>query len=557
MGDYNFANLRNTGSNENKKLLLAIAMSMLFLTFWNIFTSPSEEELRKQQEKTKIEKEIIEKTKQETSKQVPALQTKREKKEVFLNNKNIKIGFDVANNKITFLELKNYKLHEKSDKNVILLDDDHFIETGWLGSYANNEINWNLEQKTDSSVIVSGNKRGLVFKTVYEITDDYDIKIKQKIINNGGNNIGVSNYSRALLKDTSDRIENSYAFRGILFMNDGKIDENDYDQIQKHDIEKITQNSGWIGMSDQYWITALISNKKAKTTYGAKYNKNKNAYQIDFKSDIITVKNGEQFETETIALVGPKKLELLQKIEDKYNVEKIDKVIDFGLFYFLSKPLLIILKKLFLLTGNFGIAIILLTILVRMIILPLANRSYKAMAKMKKIAPKMKAIQEQYKDDKKAAQIATYELYKQEKINPMAAIVPLFFQIPIFFALYKVLVISIEMRDAPFFGWIVDLSSKDPSSIFNLFGLLNFELPSLLQIGVLPIIMGFTMWLQQRLQPVSMGMDPTQQKIMKWMPAIFTVMFASMPAGLVLYWCCSNVFTLIQQTVILKIVNKE
>ena len=179
------------------------------------------------------------------------------------------------------------------------------------------------------------------------------------------------------------------------------------------------------------------------------------------------------------------------------------------------------------------------------------------MAKMKKLEPKMKAIQEQYKDDKKSAQIATYELYKQEKINPMSAIVPLFFQIPIFFALYKVLVISIEMRDAPFFGWILDLSSKDPSSIFNLFGLLNFEVPSLLQIGVLPLIMGFTMWLQQIVQPMSAGMDPAQQKIMKWMPVIFTVMFASMPAGLILYWSCSNIFTIIQQSVILKIANKE
>ena len=557
MTDYNFVNLRNTNNNENRNLLFAIAISMLFLTFWNIFTSPSEEEIKKQQEQIKIEKELKEKSTQNDLKIAQQKTAKREKKEVFLNNENVKIGFDIANNKITFLELKKYKQHEKSNKNIVLLDDEHFVETGWLGTYTNNEIDWKLGDKNNNSISIIGSKNGLKFETKYEIDDTYGVRIKQKITNNSGNNIGLSNYSRAFLKDTSDRIENSYAFRGVLIMNDDKINEISYDDIQKQNIEKITQKDGWIGISDQYWITALVSKKQEKTTYTTRYNKEKNSYQIDFNGEIKTLKNGEHIENETIALISPKQLELLHNFEAKYGVKKIDKAIDFGIFYFLSKPLLIILKRLFTLTGNFGIAIILLTILVRIIILPLANRSYKAMAKMKKLAPKMKAIQEQYKDDKKSAQMATYELYKQEKINPMSAIVPLFFQIPIFFALYKVLVISIEMRDAPFFGWILDLSSKDPSSIFNLFGLLNFEVPSLLQIGVLPLAMGFTMWLQQIVQPMSAGIDPAQQKIMKWMPVIFTVMFASMPAGLILYWSCSNIFTIIQQTVILKIANKE
>ena len=267
--------------------------------------------------------------------------------------------------------------------------------------------------------------------------------------------------------------------------------------------------------------------------------------------------NGKYIETETIALVAPKQLELLQKFGEKYKIEKIDKIIDFGIFYFLSKPLLIILKKLYSFTNNFGIAIILLTILVRIIIFPLANKSYKVMAKMKKIAPEIKSLQEQYKDDRSALQIAMYNIYRREKINPMSAIVPLFFQIPIFLALYKVLTISIEMRDASFFGWIVDLSSRDPSSIFNLFGLLNFDVPEALQIGVLPISMGFTMWMQQKFNPTNIGMDPSQQKIMKWLPFVFTIMFASMPAGLVLYWSCSNIFTIMQQFIILKIINKE
>ena len=561
MSNYDFQNLRNTeNNNDNKKLFLVIGISMLFLTIWQIFTSPNEADLKKYEEQKKIEK-YQNKTSKNTLQQNNTNNTttiikKREKKEVFLNNDHIHIGFDTANNRISFLSLKDYKQHEKSLKKVILLDDDHFIENGWLGTYSNSEIVWKLGEQTKNSVSIIGQKNGLQYKTIYSIDDNYGIKIKQQITNKSGQNITISNYSRASLQDTTDRIENSYAFRGVILMNDNKINELSYDKIQKQNIEKRTNQKGWIGISDQYWITAIISNNKENTTYTSRYNKEKNIYQIDFNSDEKILKNNSSLEIETMAFVAPKKLEILQKFGEQYNVEKIDKAIDFGMFYFISKPLLIILKRLFSITGNFGVAIILLTILVRMIIFPLANRSYKAMAKMKKIQPKMKELQEKYKDDKKALQMEIYKLYKEQNINPMSSIVPLLFQIPIFFALYKVLVISIEMRDAPFFGWIVDLSTKDPSSIFNLFGLLNFEVPYALQIGVLPLIMGFTMWLQQRLQPMT-GADPTQQKIFKWMPVIFTFMFASMPAGLVLYWSCSNVFTIIQQAIITKKLNKE
>ena len=275
-------------------------------------------------------------------------------------------------------------------------------------------------------------------------------------------------------------------------------------------------------------------------------------YQIDFLNAEKSVAKGQTFKSESVIFVGPKRLEHLQYVADKYKIQKFDKAIDFGMFYFISKPLLIILKKLYALSGNFGVAIILLTILVRMIIFPLANRSYKATARMKNVAPKLKELKETYANDRRALQMATYELYKQENINPMSAIVPMLFQIPVFFALYKVLVISIEMRDAPFVGWIVDLSSKDPTSIFNLFGLLPYEVPQFLQIGVLPIFMGLTMFVQQLMTPMPQ-MDKSQQKIFKWMPIILTFILAPMPAGLVLYWSCSNIFTIIQQSVIFKL----
>ncbi len=530
-----------------------IALSMMFLTVWNFFTFPGEEELKKY-EKAKIEK--VEKKELKELKEQKEQKSLRKKNEVFLKNKNVHIGFDVANNRITFLALKNYKQHEKSVKNVVLLDDEHFIENGWLGVYKNSDINWRLGKKTNDTVSIVGERNGLSFENIYKIDDNYGIKMKQKIVNNSGHDIFVSNYSRAFLKDTSDRVESSYAFRGVLLMNDKKIEEIKYERIKKQNIEKITHDSGWVGFSDQYWLTALVQNNKEKTAYNVRYNKDKNSYQIDTSAEQKTILNGNILETETIAFVGPKKLESLHDFGSMYSVEKIDKAIDFGLFYFISKPLLIILKRLFSLTENFGISIILLTILVRIIILPIANKSYKAMAKMKKISPRMKELQEQYKDDKRALQMATYQLYRDEKINPMSAIIPLFFQIPIFLALYKVLTISIEMRDASF-GWLLDLSSRDTTSIFNLFGILNFDVPESLQIGILPICMGITMWLQQKIQPATMSIDPMQQKIIKWIPVIFTVMFASMPAGLILYWTCSNIFTIFQQIVILKLINKE
>ena len=554
MSNYSFQNLRNSNT-DNKKSLIIIAFLMLFLTVWNAFTAPSEEEIKRRQEMIKTER--VNSQKQQIVGTEEQQIKSRGKKEMFLNNSDVKVGIDVLNNKITFLELKKYKQHEKSEKNVVLLDDDHFIENGWLGVYRNNEVNWKVGKKSERMISVVGDKNGIIFETIYTLDDSYGISIKQRVTNNSDVAVDVSSYGRVFSKDTIDRIENSYAFRGILIMNDGKIDEIKYNKVKKQSIEKNTNSSGWIGISDQYWITSLVSNENLNTTYGARYNESKNSYQIDFAKSMQRLKQGDTLVTESIAFVAPKKLELLNEFGKKYNVEKIDKSIDFGLFYFLSKPLLIILKRLYSLTGNFGIAIILLTILVRMIIFPLANRSYKVMAKMKKISPQIRALQEQYKDDKKALQFSTYELYKKQRINPMSAVIPLFIQIPIFFALYKVLIISIEMRDAPFFGWIVDLSSRDPSSLFNLFGLLNFDVPSVLQIGVLPLIMGFTMWLQQIIQPMNVNIDPSQQKIMKWFPVILTIMFASMPAGLVLYWSCSNIFTIIQQTIILEVLNRD
>ena len=559
---------KNPDQENKTKLLVAIGVSMMFLTIWQFFFAPTEEELNKQKN-TNIQQVSQQQSKQIQAQAMPIsnkYELAKPKKNVYLETEKTKIGIDVNNNIINFFELKDYKKHEGSLQNIILLDDEHFINDNWIFIDDKIEnINWKLGAKTKNSISIIGANSKYNLETTYTIDENYMINITQKITNKSGKEQQVAHFVRASLLDTKDRVENSYAYRGILVMNEGNINELAYDKIQKQDIyfENSTKQ-GWIALSDQYWLTALINQNKTnnKTNYSARYNKDKNSYQIDFNDkDFIHLESGKTLTKQTSLYVGPKKLDILQHIGDKYKLEKFDKAIDFGMFYFISKPLLIILKKLYKISGNFGLAIILLTILVRMIIFPLANRSYRATAKMKLLAPEMKAIKEKYKDgdqaaNRKAIQEETMQLYRKYNINPMSAIFPMFLQIPIFFALYKVLVISIEMRDAPFIGWIVDLSSADPSSFVNLFGLLPFEAPQILQIGLLPCIMGFTMLIQQKLTP-NVSMDKTQQKIMNWLPAIFTFMFAGMPAGLVLYWSCSNVFSIIQQSVLLKLVNKN
>ena len=494
-----------------------------------------------------------------------------EKKLVFIENDFVKLAVDVNSNRLSYLMLKRYDSHKgnsgdgKKNEKVILLDDEHFVESGYIANINRKDIKWrlvevvnsarqNTEDKSDKkrgdAIIVSGEKDGFIFTTKYRLTDKYVVEIESGFQNKTGIARKVRYYSRVSSIDTKDRIENSYAFRGIVSNCEKDIRETNYEDIKKNlSNEHPCVGNNWLAMSDQYWLTALISNSNKQQTQGVRFSNNEKKYQIDISSEERLVENNDKVEDKVVVFVGAKNVEELTATASKYNAEFFEKTIDFGLFYFIAKPLLIILKKLNNITGNFGVAIILLTIIVRLIIFPLANRSYKATAKMKTIAKPLEELKKQYKDDRKGLQIATYELYKQHGVNPGSAILPMMLQIPVFFALYKVLVIAIEMRDSSFL-WIKDLSSQDPTSIFNLFGLLSFPAPEFFHLGLLPLLMGITMLLQQVMTPMA-GMDKTQKKMMLIMPLIFMFMFSGMPAGLILYWCCSNIFTIFQQAVIL------
>ncbi len=308
---------------------------------------------------------------------------------------------------------------------------------------------------------------------------------------------------------------------------------------------------GWLGITDKYWATALIpqSGRKFDARF-AKFEQPSLFYQADFRGEPLKVAAGATSETANRLFAGAKQVAIVDGYQESLGIEKFELLIDWGLFYFFTKPLFLVIDFLFRIFGNFGVAILLVTVLIKLVFFPLANKSYKSMSMMKKVQPQMVELRERYKDDRVKQQQALMELYKTEKINPVAGCWPMLIQVPVFFALYKVLFVTIEMRHAPFFGWIQDLAAPDPTSLFNLFGLIPWVPPHFLLIGVWPIIMGMTMFVQMKLNPAPT--DPTQQMIFNWMPLLFTFMLATFPAGLVIYWAWNNTLSCLQQYVIMR-----
>jgi YidC/Oxa1 family membrane protein insertase len=310
-------------------------------------------------------------------------------------------------------------------------------------------------------------------------------------------------------------------------------------------------SDGWLGITDKYWATAVVPSSASPFTPRFSYFADgRPRYQVDYLSNPLVLKAGTDATVTSLVFAGAKEVDVVGSYETKHEIKQFDLLIDWGWFYFFTKPLFWIMDHLFKLIGNFGVAILITTVLVKAVFYPLANKSYASMAKMKVVQPKMLEIREKYADDKMKQQQAMMELYKKEKINPVAGCWPVLLQIPVFFALYKVIYVTIEMRHAPFFGWIQDLSAPDPTSLFNLFGLLPYDVPHFLLIGVWPLIMGVTMFLQMQMNPTPP--DPTQAMIFKWMPIMFTFMLATFPAGLVIYWAWNNFLSIIQQGIIMR-----
>jgi len=333
----------------------------------------------------------------------------------------------------------------------------------------------------------------------------------------------------------------------MLGVFDDELEEKDYDDIKE---EKFTKNSvtGWLGITDKYWITAIVPEKNKNFKSEFEY---ENRYKANFIiTDPYESKPNQIISNNIKIFAAAKEVEIIDGYAESENINKFDLAIDWGWFYFFTKPLFFVIDYFFKLTGNFGIAIILITACVRIIFFPLANYSFRSMAKMKILTPEMTRLKELHKEDKTKLQQEMMALYKREKVNPISGCLPILIQIPFFFAIYKMLFVTIEMRQQPFFGWIQDLSAKDPTSVFNAFGLIPWDPPSFLIIGIWPILMGFTMFIQQKLNPPPQ--DPIQQKIFMFFPLFLTIILAPFPSGLVVYWTINNILTMAQQWIIIK-----
>ena len=394
------------------------------------------------------------------------------------------------------------------------------------------------------------NDTGQTFQSTIALSDEYLFEITQNIINNGTNSIIVNNAAKITRESTPDLSGMFILHEGLVGVLDEKLEQIDYDDLADDKVYNFDSNNGWLGFTDKYWLTALIPEQGESFKGIFSYDNNYTAY---FRSQDSTIVNaGSSYETSSNIFIGAKEAEVIDAYQEEYGFYNFDLSIDWGWFYFLTKPLFYIIYYLFDLTGNFGVAIIILTAMTRILFFPLANWSFVSMAKMKKLQPEMTRLKELHKDDRQQQQQALMTLYKKEKVNPVSGCLPILIQIPFFFAIYKMLFVSLEMRHAPFFGWIQDLSAKDPTSLFNLFGLIPWDPPSFLVIGVWPILMGLTMYIQQKLNPAPP--DPIQAKIFMFFIFI-TVLLSQFAAGLVIYWTTNNLLSIIQQWVIVRRTN--
>jgi YidC/Oxa1 family membrane protein insertase len=408
--------------------------------------------------------------------------------------------------------------------------------------------------------LVFSNGQGLEFRRTISVDDKYMFTVRDEVVNKGSEPITLHPYA-LVSRHGHPKLEGFYILHEGLIAAVGseRLKEITYADIEKQKQIAFSGTNGWLGITDKYWAAALVPDTSAalQARFSSGLIGTTKTYQTDYLLDAMTIQPGASGAANARLFAGAKEVETVDGYERQYKLNRFELLIDWGLFHFITKPLFLAMDWLYRYFGNFGVAILLITVIIKFFFFPLANKSYASMAKMKAVQPEMMAIRDRYADDKVKQQQAMMELYKKEKINPIAGCLPILIQIPVFFALYKVLFITIEMRHAPFFGWIKDLSAPDPTTIFNLFGLIPWDpmatlgptIGPFLMIGVWPIVMGITMWFQMKLNPAPP--DPTQKMIFDWMPLIFTFMLASFSAGLVIYWAWNNLLSVAQQSFIM------
>jgi len=441
------------------------------------------------------------------------------------------------------------------------LADSYFAEVGWIAggtgvAVPGPETRWQADHDSlspDHPVTLSwDNGQGLRFIRQYAIDQNYMITAAQQVENHGTADVTLYPYALISRTGTPKTLGYYILFEGMIGMIQGTLHEEKYDDLKKVGTKTEDSTGGWLGITDKYWLASLIpeQTEAVKTRFAHSLADGTDKYQADYLGEARELKAGGTVEATTRLFAGAKEVRLLQAYEKDLGIQRFDYAVDWGWFFFLTKPIFQVLDWFYHQVGNFGIAILLLTLSVKILFFPLANRSYRMMSKMKKLQPIMTQMKEKYGDDRVKINQEMMALYKREKVNPLSGCLPIVLQIPVFFSLYKVLFVTIEMRHAPFYGWIRDLSAPDPTNMFELFGLVPWHAPDVLHLGIWPLIMGVTMFLQQKLNPAPA--DPVQAKVFMFMPLMFTVMLANFPAGLVIYWAWNNALSIAQHWVIMR-----
>lgn len=479
----------------------------------------------------------------------------------------LKGSINLTGTQIDDLTLRRYHVEpDQTSPSIVLLSPKgspkpYYAEFGWVAGTEGiavpaSDARWQADGGVltpDSPLTLTWtNESGLTFTRKISVDENYMFTITDTVTNAGNAAATLYPYGLVSRGYKPETLGFYILHEGPLGVFNDTLKEVDYDELEDEGTIELTTTGGWIGITDKYWLTALDFDRDSETKarFVHRPSNGGGRYQVDFLGAAQTVAPGQSITVSHDFFAGAKRVKLLDQYAEEYNIARFDLAVDFGWFYFLTKPFFYVLLWLYEGLGNFGLAIIAFTIGLRIVLFPLANKSYKSMSKMKKLQPELKKLQERFGDDRQRLNQEMMALYKKEGANPVSGCLPIFIQIPIFFALYKVLFVSIEMRHAPFYGWINDLSAPDPTTLFNLFGLIPWDPPSFLHIGIWPLIMGVTMWLQQKLNPAPA--DPMQARIMMMLPIVFTVLLAGFPAGLVIYWATNNILSIAQQWVIMR-----
>jgi YidC/Oxa1 family membrane protein insertase len=576
--------------SDQKNTILAVVLSALVLLAWQYFIAGPQMErqrqeaaLRQAQQQTQVQPSTTPAPTPGTSPGLPAPtlpgQSSRDEalqasQRVAISTPSLKGSIALKGARIDDLALIKYR--ETVDPNSPPIDllspagspNPFFAEFGWIDAtrtLVGGETVWRQEGTGALSVdhpvtlVYTDAASGLEFRRTISVDDKYLFRVTDQVVNKSSKPTTIYPYGRILRYGTPPTLGYSVLHEGLIGVlgNDG-LQEVTYKTIEDKKKMSFNVTDAWLGITDKYWAATLIPERTAaidaefsfSTLGGVK------TYQTDYHASGETIAPGETASTATRLFAGAKEVAVLDAYQQNENINRFDHLIDWGWFYFITKPMFKFIDLIYQHVGNFGVAILIVTVCIKALFFPLANKSYASMAKMKSVQPQMQALRERYPDNKEKQQQELMELYKREKINPLAGCLPIVVQIPVFFSLYKVLIVTIEMRHAPFFGWIRDLSAPDPTTVFNLFGLLPFD-PSqvpvighFLMLGAWPLVMGVTMWAQMKLNPPPP--DPAQKIVFDWMPVIFTFMLANFSAGLVIYWAWNNSLSVIQQSIIMR-----